>query len=111
MTYRILVLALALVLATPAIGLAHKGHDHKLMGTVTMVAPDHVMMKTIDGKQITVTVNAKTKVLKGKTAVKLTDVTEGTRVVMVVASDKAPFTASVITVGATADVPSKARKQ
>lgn len=111
MTYRILVVALALVLTTPAIGLAHKGHDHKLMGTVTMIAPDHVMMKTTAGKQVTVAVNAKTKVLKGKTAVKLTDVKEGTRVVMIVASDKAPFIASVITVGATADIPAKARKQ
>ena len=25
--------------------LAHEGHDHKVMGTVTMAAADHVMLK------------------------------------------------------------------
>ena len=29
---------------------AHEGHNHKIMGTVTMAAADHVMLKDKDGK-------------------------------------------------------------
>ena len=28
---------------------AHEGHEHKVMGTVTMAAPDHLMLKDKDG--------------------------------------------------------------
>ena len=35
---------------------AHEGHDHKIMGTVTMAAADHVMLKDKDGKDVTVQV-------------------------------------------------------
>jgi hypothetical protein len=29
---------------------AHEGHDHKVLGTVTMAAADHVMLKDKDSK-------------------------------------------------------------
>ena len=35
---------------------AHEGHDHKIMGTVTMAAADHVMLKDTDGKDVMVNV-------------------------------------------------------
>jgi hypothetical protein len=35
--------------------LAHEGHDHTIMGTVTMTAADHVMLKDKDGKDIIIT--------------------------------------------------------
>ena len=79
---------------------AHEGHAHKVMGTVTMAAADHVMIKTTDGKDETITVNAKTKVVRGKTAIKSADIKPGTRVVVTVASDKAPFVATEVQVGA-----------
>ena len=33
---------------------AHQGHDHKVMGTVTMSAADQIMVKDTDGKDVTV---------------------------------------------------------
>ena len=91
------IIAFALVL--PGVALAHEGHGKKVMGTVTMTAPDHVMVKTADGKEQTIAVNAKTKMLKGKTAVKSEDLTAGTRVVITLAA-KEPPTATEIQVGA-----------
>ena len=106
MLHRLILVALAATLALPTATFAHEGH--KMMGTVTMVAADHVMMKTKDGKEITISVNAKTKVLRGKTPVKIMDVKEGTRIVATVASHAAPFTASQIDVGnATEAAPKK----
>ena len=41
-----IVLALTiLALGSGARLLAHEGHEHKVMGTVTMAAADHVMLK------------------------------------------------------------------
>ena len=56
--------------------LAHEGHEHKAMGTVTMAAADHVMLKDKDGKDVTIKVNKDTTV-KAKPAIKV-----GTRVVI-----------------------------
>jgi hypothetical protein len=42
--------------------LAHEGHEHKVMGTVTMAAADHVMLKDKDGKDVTIKVTKETKV-------------------------------------------------
>jgi hypothetical protein len=70
------------------------------MGTVTMAAKDHVMMKTPDGKELTIAVTDKTKVLQGKTAMEVDDISEGTRIVVTVSGHKPPYTASQIQVGA-----------
>ena len=64
---------------------AHEGHDHKIMGTVTMAAADHVMLKDTDGKDVTVKVNKDTKV-KAKTTVKVEEIKAGTRVVITAAA-------------------------
>ena len=56
-----LVTAFAVVLTAGA-AVAHEGHDHKIMGTVTMAAADHVMLKDKDGKDVTVKVTKETKV-------------------------------------------------
>jgi hypothetical protein len=56
-----LVALVALALTSNAV-MAHEGHDHKIMGTVTMAAADHVMLKDKDGKDVTVTVTKDTKV-------------------------------------------------
>ena len=106
MLHRLFLVALVVALALPTAALAHEGH--KMMGTVTMVAADHVMMKTKDGKEITISLNAKTKILRGKTPVKISDVKEGMRIVATVSSHAAPFTASQIDVGkATQAAPKK----
>jgi len=58
------VLALAALGAVAALTsgslLAHPGHEHKVLGTVTMAAPDHVMLKDKGGKDHTIQINAKT---------------------------------------------------
>ncbi len=62
--------------------LAHEGHEHKILGTVTMAAPDHVMLKDKAGKDVTVHITADTKVLDGKKAMKVDDIKDGMRVVV-----------------------------
>jgi len=78
---------------------AHDGHDHKIMGTVTMAAADHVMLKDKDGKDVTVRVTKDTKV-KSKPVLKVEEIKPGTRVVVTAtqAKDKS-FTAKAIEVG------------
>jgi len=78
---------------------AHEGHDHKIMGTVTMAAADHVMLKDRDGKDVTVKVTKDTKV-KSQPALKVEEIKAGTRVVITAtqAKDKS-FTANTIEVG------------
>ena len=91
---------MALTIGTTVRVSAHEGHDHKVMGTVTMAAADHVMLKDKDGKDVTVKVTKDTKV-KATPAVKVQDLKAGTRVVITAqeAKDKS-MTASVIEVGA-----------
>ena len=93
-----LVTAFAVVLTAGA-AVAHEGHDHKIMGTVTMAAADHVMLKDKDGKDVTVKVTKETKV-KSKPAMAVDEIKAGTRVVITAtqAKDKS-FTAKTIEVG------------
>ena len=94
--------ALAAMLAIPTSVVAHDGHDHKIMGTVTMAAADHVMLKDKDGKEVTVKVTRETKV-KAKPALKVQEIKAGTRVVITAAQEKdKSFTAKSIEVGAAA---------
>lgn len=105
-------LMIAMVMAVAAVmtvgvrpAFAHAGHAHKVMGTVTMIAPDHVMVKTKekgakDEKVVTILVNDKTKVLKGTAAATLKDVSSGQRVVIDVGDGSQPVTAKSITIGA-----------
>ena len=95
----LLAFTMAVALALPGVVLAHDGHGKKVMGTVTMAAADHVMVKTTDGKEQTIAVNAKTKILKGKTAVKSEEIAAGTRVVITLTPEEPP-TATEIQVGA-----------
>lgn len=88
----------ALALTTNA-ALAHEGHDHKIIGTVTMAAADHVMLKDKDGKEVTVKVTKGTKV-KSEPAMKVEQIKAGTRVVISATQEKdKSFTAKTIEVG------------
>ncbi len=104
MRSRLLTALCALTLAMPAIAWAHEGHAHKVMGTVTTAGADHLMVKTADGKDETIAVNAKTKITRGKMAMKAAEIKAGTRVVVTMASDKAPLVATEVQVG-TAEPP------
>ena len=45
-------LAVVALLALPAMALAHEGHAHKVMGTVTARSADQFEMKTPEGKVV-----------------------------------------------------------
>jgi hypothetical protein len=105
----IIILAIMLTLSFAGLAVAHEGHVHRVMGTVTMTAADHIMVKAQDEKTktdkvVTIVVNAKTKVLKGitpadTTAAAFKDVKEGMRVVVDVGDGKEPLTAREIRLG------------
>ena len=76
------IVAFAIALGGASLALAHPGHDHKVLGTVTMAAADHVMLKDKDGKDVTVHINADTKVLQAKKAMKVEDIKAGMRIVV-----------------------------
>jgi len=77
---------------------AHEGHDHKVMGTVTMAMADHLMVKDKDGKDVTIQVTKDTKI-KAKPAMKVEDIKVGTRVVITAVTEKNRMTAKEIQVG------------
>jgi hypothetical protein len=86
---------------------AHKGHDHMVMGTLTMIAPDHVMVKVMDPKTKqesvkTIALKPTTKILKGTpaTAAKATELVVGNRIVVNIGEGKEPLAAKEIRIGA-----------
>jgi hypothetical protein len=88
-----------MVLASSGV-IAHPGHEHKVLGTVTMAAADHIMVKDKDGKDVTIQVTTNTKV-KSKPAMKVEEIKVGTRVVITATEEKdKPLTATLIEVGA-----------
>ena len=103
MTRRLALMALVVGVLTLGAGrqaVAHEGHAHKVMGTVTMAAADHVMVKDTDGKDVTIKVTKDTKV-KSKPAMKVEEIKAGTRVVIMATMDKdKTMTAQSIQVGA-----------
>ena len=86
MTRLVSVLLAALFIAAPA--LAHPGHDHKVMGTIAVLHENHLEVKDAQGKTTALMLDAKTKILRGKTAVKVADLKVGDRVVVTAAESK-----------------------
>lgn len=78
---------------------AHEGHDHKVMGTVTMAMADHLMLKDKDGKDVTIQITKDTKI-KARQSMKVEDIKAGTRVVVTVVTEQEKMTAKEIQVGA-----------
>lgn len=81
------IVAAALLAWAPALS-AHPAHEQKVMGTVSMVAADHVMVKTMDGKEATVHFTKDTKFLRAKKAMKASDIKVGMRVVIAATTDE-----------------------
>jgi Cu/Ag efflux protein CusF len=99
--------ALAAALALPAYARAHEGHAHKVMGTITVRDDNHLEVRTKDGKTVTITLNEKTTVLRGKEKADLEALKPGERVVVDVGNGKAPMTAREVKLGAAAAAPKK----
>ena len=53
-------------LLIPTIVRAHEGHMHKALGTVSSINGAHVVVKTTDGKSLTVMLDKDTTVTRGK---------------------------------------------
>ena len=99
--------ALVASLAIPAYARAHEGHAHKVMGTIVMRHENHLEVRTKDGKTVTITMNEKTSVLRGKQKLDREALKAGERVVVDVGNGKAPMTAREVKLGAVADVAKK----
>jgi hypothetical protein len=83
----ILLFALALVPVTPV--LAHPGHDHQIMGTVAVVHENRLEVKSADGKTTSViTLNEKTRIVRGSATVKTDAIKTGERVVVTAVETK-----------------------
>ena len=78
---------------------AHPGHDHKILGTVVTVAADRLVVKDREGKDITITLNAATKVIRDKKPVRLEDVKPGVRVVVTAATERTSTIGKLIDLG------------
>ena len=103
MRFAMLFFTLTLIACGPGARLlAHDGHDHKVMGTVTAVASDHLTLEDTDGKAVMVHVTSDTKTRRGKQSVALEDVQSGTRVVVTASTVKDKMVAKLIEVGVVA---------
>src|SRR5438105_14209254 len=78
----------AVLLVAPRMARAHEGHDHTVMGTIASIDGTNLMVKTADGKQTMVMMDAKTKITQGKNKVDLKVLKVVDRVVASVAEDK-----------------------
>ena len=92
---------LALIALAPSMAAAHEGHAHKVMGTVTSVQGSNLMVKSTDGKSVTVMIDAKTKITQGKTKVELAALKVGDRIVAEGADKKGTIVATSVRVGET----------
>jgi hypothetical protein len=69
----------SLVLALPLAVGAHEGHMHKALGTIVSVQADSVEIKTTEGKALTVVLDKKTAITRGKEKLDATALKAGER--------------------------------
>ena len=79
---KVLLLTFVLAVASVPLTFAHEGHGQKIMGTVSSIHDTQLEVKGTNGKTSMIVLDEKTKVLKGKAAMKRTDLKEGDRVVV-----------------------------
>ena len=90
---RVLILVFAVGLLAPAVALAHPGHDHKLMGTISSIDKSKVVMKTTEGKDMTFEITPLTTFKRGKNKGAQSDLKAGMRVVVNVGDGVEPLKA------------------
>ena len=81
--------------------LAHDGHIHKVMGTVTARDARHLEVKTPSGENLSIAITPKTTATRNKRRVPLSEVQVGRRVVVGIGNGEDPLQAGEIQVGAT----------
>ena len=82
------ILLVGLALTPAARALAHEGHEHKIMGIVSMVHENHLELKATDGKTSLITMDEKTRVVRGSAKVKADAIKAGDRVVVTAVQTK-----------------------
>jgi hypothetical protein len=87
---------LALSLLAPALPLAHPGHDHKLMGTISSIEKNKVVVKTTEGKDMTFEITPLTTFKKGKQRGVAADLKAGLRVVVNIGDGVEPLKAKEV---------------
>lgn len=97
---RVAALVLATVLLLPVAALAHEGHMHKVLGTVASVQGQHVMVKTTDGKEVTVMLDNKTTVTRGTTKLDASAIKVGERLSVDYMEEKGMMMAHAVKLGA-----------
>ena len=102
MTRRIVALALAALIIGVHGAVAHDGHAHIVMGTVTAVDAKRLEMKTPSGEILSIAITAKTAVLRDKKKAAVREVQVGRRVVVDIGNGEDPLIAREIQVGAVA---------
>jgi hypothetical protein len=89
-------MVLALSLLVPVVPMAHPGHDHKLMGTVSSIDKNKVVMKTTEGKDMIFEIVPTTTFKQGSKRGMQTDLKAGMRVVVNVGDGVEPLKAKEI---------------
>ena len=84
---RTMTISLILVSALAIGAFAHDGATH-VMGTITAFEKDHMTVKQIDGKLVTVMVDSKTKYTRENGKATVTDLKAGVRVMVEAKEDK-----------------------
>jgi hypothetical protein len=79
---KFIVAALATVLLSAAAAAAHEGHAHKTMGVVSVVHENHLEVTDVKNQKKTFTLDEKTKIWRGRTALRPADIKVGERVVV-----------------------------
>ena len=76
----IVVVLVALAVMVPGVALAHGGHVHKTLGTVTSIDYPHLDVVTTDKKTVTIMLDGSSKITRGKAKVADTEIKVGDRV-------------------------------
>jgi hypothetical protein len=76
----IVVAVVALAVLVPGVALAHGGHVHKVLGTVTDIDYPHLDVVTTDKKTVTIMLDGASKITRGKAKVADTEIKVGDRV-------------------------------
>jgi stress response protein YsnF len=97
----IVMMMLAVAVASPVAARAHDGHVHRIMGTVTARDAKHLAVKTPSGEVLSIAITDKTTALRNKKKVDLKEVQIGRRVVVDIGNGEDPLKAGEIHVGAT----------
>lgn len=90
---KFLFLILAAALLAPGVSAAHPGHDHKLMGTISSINKNKVIVKTTEGKDMTFEITPLTTFKRGKQKGTQTDLKAGMRVVVNIGDGLEPLKA------------------